>query len=440
MRRTILAAAGCLVSIFLPGQTATEFPITTASADPFAIATGADGNLWFTEFQKNKIGRITTAGVVTEFTLPNANSHPNGITAGPDGNLWFTELTIPGRIGRITTAGTITEFLTTTSGAQPGGICAGPDGNLWFTEPGALKIGLITTGGVVTEFPSSGGGYGITAGPDGALWFVEDGANAIGRITTAGVVTHFPIPTASSMPRGITAGPDGNLWFTESATLVDQIGRITTAGVITEFPTPTFRGVSFIAAGPDGNLWFTEPHVTASQIGRITPAGVITEFPTASGDDLAAVICAGPDGAMWFTEPGNNKIGRITTGPVAAQFYSVTPCRVADTRNANGPYGGPALAANANRSFVIASQCGIPATATAVSFNLTITQPTGLGDLRLFPGGAPLPLVSTLNWKPGQTRANNAIVSLGSSGAIGVHVDQASGSVHFIIDVTGYFQ
>jgi hypothetical protein len=49
-------------------------------------------------------------------------------------------------------------------------------------------------------------------------------------------------------------------------------------------------------------------------------------------------------------------------------------------------------------------------------------------------------LVSTLNWKPGQTRANNAIVSLGTSGDITVHVDQASGTVHFIIDVNGYFQ
>ena len=75
-----------------------------------------------------------------------------------------------------------------------------------------------------------------------------------------------------------------------------------------------------------------------------------------------------------------------------------------------------------------------------MSFNVTITQPTGLGDIRLFPGGAPLPLVSTLNWRPGQTRANNAIVSLGPSGDIGVHVDQGSGTVHLIIDVNGYFQ
>jgi len=45
-----------------------------------------------------------------------------------------------------------------------------------------------------------------------------------------------------------------------------------------------------------------------------------------------------------------------------------------------------------------------------------------------------------MNWRPGQTRANNAVISLGASGDITVHVDQASGTVHFIIDVNGYFQ
>jgi len=76
-------------------------------------------------------------------------------------------------------------------------------------------------------------------------------------------------------------------------------------------------------------------------------------------------------------------------------------------------------------------------TTQAVSFNFTITLPTALGDLRTFPGGGTLPLVSTMHWRPGQTRANNAIVPLGSSGDLVVHVDQASGTVHFLIDVKG---
>ena len=57
----------------------------------------------------NKIGRITTAGVVTEYPVPTAGSYPGSITAGPDGALWFTE-GAGNKIGRITTAGVITEY------------------------------------------------------------------------------------------------------------------------------------------------------------------------------------------------------------------------------------------------------------------------------------------------------------------------------------------
>jgi virginiamycin B lyase len=80
----------------------TEFPIPTAHSDPRDITTGPDGNLWFTEQDSSKIGRITPQGVITEFGTPTANIHPIGITAGPDGNLWFT-VSEPPQIGRITT-------------------------------------------------------------------------------------------------------------------------------------------------------------------------------------------------------------------------------------------------------------------------------------------------------------------------------------------------
>lgn len=162
----------------------------------------------------NRIGRITTGGVITEFPLPTGAIQPGvlvgigGITAGPDGALWFTR---PGanKIGRISTTGAIAEFLipTTsslpdviaagpTSSSFPAGIAAGPDGALWFSEQSASKVARITTGGA-TEFllPHGGDPSGITAGPDGALWFTEFGSSRIGRIAPS-----LPPLTATPTP------------------------------------------------------------------------------------------------------------------------------------------------------------------------------------------------------------------------------------------------
>jgi len=71
--------------------TFTEFLTPTAGVGPTSITTGPDGNLWFTEYEGDNIGRITPNGTITEFPIPTAGSQPFGITTGPDGNLWFTE-------------------------------------------------------------------------------------------------------------------------------------------------------------------------------------------------------------------------------------------------------------------------------------------------------------------------------------------------------------
>jgi hypothetical protein len=96
--------------------------------------------------------------------------------------------------------------------------------------------------------------------------------------------------------------------------------------------------------------------------------------------------------------------------------------------------------AGGDRTFPLAGHCDIPTTATAVSVNLTVTAATAPGNLRLYPAGIPLPLVSTINYVAGVTRANNAIVSLSALGEMSVRCAQASGTAHFILDVNGYFQ
>jgi virginiamycin B lyase len=93
---------------------------------------GSTGRLWFTEFDVDRIGRITTGGIITEFPLPD-NNDIEGIAVGADGNLWFTE---PGanQIGRMTPSGSVTAFPIGNGNSSPRGITEGPDGNIWYVE------------------------------------------------------------------------------------------------------------------------------------------------------------------------------------------------------------------------------------------------------------------------------------------------------------------
>jgi len=127
----------------------------------------------------------------------------------------------------------------------------------------------------------------------------------------------------------------------------------------------------------------------------------------------------------------------VTISEGALRFVPVTPCRVADTRNPSGPFGGPAMTAASMRSFTIPeSGCGIPATAQAYSLNVTVVPPGPLSYLTLWPAGQPQPLVSTLNSFQGLVVANAAIVPAGDGGAVSVFVTHPT---HVILDINGYF-
>ena len=130
--------------------------------------------------------------------------------------------------------------------------------------------------------------------------------------------------------------------------------------------------------------------------------------------------------------------GTILDDDVSA-FYAVAPCRLLDTRATLAP-----LAANTTREFVLAGgSCGVPATAGAVVVNVTAVAPSDSGNLRFYPAGQPQPLASLLNFAPGRTRANGAIVLLGPEGRVWVKCDMpagSSGTVHLVLDVYGYFQ
>lgn len=128
-------------------------------------------------------------------------------------------------------------------------------------------------------------------------------------------------------------------------------------------------------------------------------------------------------------------------------FVGMVPCRIVDTRPSQGfpaAWGPPALVMNATRNFDLnsAPHCtGIPASVEAYSLNVTVAEPVGPGDLRMYPQGSPPATpTSLMNWSGSGAAfaiANAAIVPAGTGG--GVTVQMAGTSGHLIIDINGYW-
>lgn len=134
-------------------------------------------------------------------------------------------------------------------------------------------------------------------------------------------------------------------------------------------------------------------------------------------------------------------------GPL--QYYSVTPCRLMDTRDPNGLTGGPVLTHAVIRNLAVygsnARPCGISTTAKAVSVNLTVVGPTNFGHLTAFPYNTVPPIVSNLNYNAGEPAlGNGAIVPLAVDSSFQISflpvLGGGVGTVHLVVDITGYFQ
>jgi hypothetical protein len=195
--------------------------------------------------------------------------------------------------------------------------------------------------------------------------------------------------------------------------------------------------VTVVPSGPLG-------YITVWPAGRAQPLVSTLNSPAGGVVANAAIVPAGDNGAInvfatdkthlvldingYFAAPDN---------PAGLVFYPVTPCRVADTRNASGAFGGPSMAAGAARNIPIqASGCGIPATAQAYSLNATVVPKRPLGFLTLWPAGQTMPVASTLNSPAGGLAANAAIVPAGTGGAVSAF---ATDDTELVLDVNGYF-
>ena len=195
---------------------------------------------------------------------------------------------------------------------------------------------------------------------------------------------------------------------------------------------PSHSGIGYLTIWPTGEL---QPIVSTmnSLDGRIKAN--------------AAIVPAGASGSVnvYLSNTANVVIdvNGYFTAPAAdtLQFYPLTPCRVVDTRNADGNLGGPYLTGQAERDFPMSQSSCIPQgdNIQAYSFNFTVVpHPSGteLSYLTAWPAGQTRPVVSTLNNLTATVVANAAIVPAGTDGSIAVY---PTNDTDLVIDVNGYF-
>jgi len=160
-----------------------------------------------------------------------------------------------------------------------------------------------------------------------------------------------------------------------------------------------------------------------------------------------AYLCngvAGYDGPTGLGTP--NGIGAFAasgTPPppvpsVPATYHAIAPARLLDTRSGNGLPGK--LSANSPATFGVTGRGGVPAGATAVTGNVTVTGATKGWAVYLGPDPTASPTSSTINFNAGDVRANGVTVALGTGGTLSAtYMSTAGNTTDLVFDVTGYF-
>jgi hypothetical protein len=320
-------------------------------------------------------------------------------------------------------------------------VPAGPLGylSLWPTGQTQPFVSTLNSpGGIVVANAAL-----VPTGSGGAVSvYVSDQTDVVldinGYFATSTGTTSYSFYPAPPCRIADTRGPTGQFG-----------GPSMAAGETRDFPIPVgpcsyppasraySLNVTVVPPGPLGYLttWPTgqaQPNVSTlnSDTGKIVanaalvPGGTNESISVYVTDPTDAIL----DGNGYFAAPGST--GALT-------FYPVTPCRVADTRNAFGQFGGPELGGGSTRSFTIpAGACSVPATAAAYSLNVTVVPDGVLYYVTAWPAGSSQPLVSTLNSFDGSVVANAAIVPAGTNGAISIYVTNPT---QVILDINGYF-
>ncbi|WP_298462285.1 pullulanase-type alpha-1,6-glucosidase [uncultured Cellulomonas sp.] len=271
---------------------------------------------------------------------------------------------------------------------------------------------------------------------------LADGADDVVRGTTwdpaSGTVT-VPARTTAAL---VEAAPRAPQRILDVAAVTP--GTVHCVGVAGE------HGVPSGAAGVVVNVTAVAPSGPGYAVvfpdrrgGGTTPMPATSTVNFEPGRDVAnsTFVPLPADGDLCYATQGAAEVRLLVdlTAVVAADSGVVLthPARLLDTRPLGvGEIDGP-VPGRSVRTIQVAGVGGVPADARSVMLNVTVAGATELGNLRVFPGGAPVPDTSVLNYAPGVDRANATVVELADDGTISLWSDTTA-PVHVILDVLGH--
>ncbi|KQY42827.1 hypothetical protein ASD18_17715 [Cellulomonas sp. Root137] len=178
------------------------------------------------------------------------------------------------------------------------------------------------------------------------------------------------------------------------------------------------------------------------------PAGSTVNFEPGADVANAAFVQLPANGKVCYFTRSSGTVGVLldVTGFTMPDAGIVTQAsrRLVDTRAGSahvGTVNGP-VAPRTVQTVQVTGVAGVPADASAVILNATVTGATAQGNLRVFPAGQAVPNASVVNFAAGKDKANATIVDLPASGKVSFYSDTTASvgtsPVQVILDVTGY--
>jgi serine protease inhibitor ecotin len=360
-------------------------------------------------------------------------------------------------------------------------------GGVWtpFSSHVARTFGVAGHGGVPSNATAVTGNLTVTQ--QTSLGYLYIGPNAMNNPTSS--TLNFPLGDDRANAVTVALGAGGTLSVTYAAV------PGATAQVIfdvTGYFTPDTSGAKYVPLTParildsrdgTGGVWTPFSSHVARTFGVTGHGGVpsnataVTGNLTVTGQTAPGFLYIGPNAANNPTSStlnfplGDDRANAVTValgggtlsatyaastlGPTAqvifdvtgyfvpdstgATYHALTPARVLDSRDGTGGVWTP-FSSHVARTFGVSGHGGVPANATAVTGNLTVTQQTSLGYLYIGPNAMNNPTSSTLNFPTGDDRANAVAVALGAGGTLSVTYAAVPGATaQVIFDVTGYF-